>query len=60
MKNEDQFLAQSLLPINLNKLKQEDELHIYEAYKVDLQTQEEFTLEWKDGKQDEKYIPQTR
>jgi hypothetical protein len=27
-------------------------LHIYEAYKVDLQTQEEFTLEWKDGKQD--------
>jgi hypothetical protein len=47
VKNEDQFLAQSLLPINLNKLKQEDELHIYEAYKVDLQTQEEFTLEVK-------------
>ena len=29
----------------LNKLKQEDELHVYDAYRADLQTQEEFTLE---------------
>jgi hypothetical protein len=27
----------------INKLKQEDELHIYDAYREDLQTQEEFT-----------------
>ena len=32
---------------NLNKLKQEDELHIYDAYRVDLQIQQEFTLEVK-------------
>jgi hypothetical protein len=34
-----------LILINLSKLKQEDELHIYDAYRADLQTQEEFTLE---------------
>jgi hypothetical protein len=49
-----------LIPINLNKLKQEDELHIYVSYRADLQTLEEFTLEFKDGKQDGNYIPQTR
>jgi hypothetical protein len=27
------------------KTLQEDELHIYDAYRADLQTQEEFTLE---------------
>jgi len=39
--NEDRFLAQ-LIPINLNKQKQEDELHMYDAYRADLQTQDEF------------------
>jgi hypothetical protein len=29
VKNEDRFLA--LVPINLNKLKKEDELHIYDT-----------------------------
>ena len=43
VKNEDRFLA--LVPINLNKLKKEDELHIYYTYRAYLQTQEEFTLE---------------
>jgi hypothetical protein len=47
VKNADRFLAQLLIPINLNKLKQEDELHIYDAYRADLQTQEEFILEVK-------------
>jgi hypothetical protein len=32
--------------VNLNKLKQEDELHIYVSYRADLQTLEEFTLEF--------------
>ena len=32
MKNADRCLAQLLIPINLNKLKQENELHIYDAY----------------------------
>ena len=45
VKNEDRFLA--LVPINLNKLKKEDELHIYDTYRAYLQTQEEFTLEIK-------------
>ena len=45
VKNEDRFLA--LIPINLNKLKKEDELHIYDTYRAYLQTQEEFTLEIK-------------
>ena len=31
VKKKDRFLAQLLIPINLNKLKQEDELHIYDA-----------------------------
>jgi hypothetical protein len=41
---------------NLNKLKQEDELHVYDAYRADLQTQEiggtqeELTLESKKWK----------
>jgi hypothetical protein len=41
---------------NLNKLKQEDELHVYNAYRADLQTQEiggtqeELTLESKKWK----------
>ena len=43
MKNGDQFLAQLLVPINLNKLKREDELNIYDAYSADLKTQQEFT-----------------
>ena len=47
MKNGDQFLGQLLIPINLNKLKREDELHIYDAYKPDLQTRQEFTREVK-------------
>jgi hypothetical protein len=47
VKNADQFLAQLLIPINLNKLKREDELHIYDAYRVDLQTQQEFSFEVK-------------
>ena len=47
MKYGDQFLAQLLIPINLNKLKREDELHIYDAYRVDLQTQQEFSFEVK-------------
>jgi len=41
----DRFMAQLLIPINLNKLKQEDELHICDAYRADLR--EEFTLEVK-------------
>ena len=47
MKNGDQFLAQLLIPINLDKLKREDELYIYDAYSADLQTQQKFTLEVK-------------
>jgi hypothetical protein len=47
VKNADRYLAQLLIPTNLNKLKQEDELHIYDAYWEDLQTQQEFTLEIK-------------
>ena len=43
MKYEDRFLVQLLIPINLSKLKQEDEFHIYDAYRTDLQTHEEFT-----------------
>jgi septin family protein len=46
-KNAYQYLAQLLIPTNLNKLKWEDELHIYDAYRADLQTQVEFTLEVK-------------
>jgi hypothetical protein len=42
VKNEDRFLT--LVPINLNKFKKEDELHIYDTYRAYLQTQEEFTL----------------
>jgi hypothetical protein len=45
VKNEDRFLE--LVPINLNKLKKEDKLHIYDTYRAYLQTQEEFTLEIK-------------
>jgi len=41
VKNADQFLAQLLLSINLNKLKREDELHIYDASRVDLQTRQD-------------------
>ena len=48
VKNEDRFLA--LIPINLNKLKKEDELHIYDTYRAYLQTQEELTLEIKKWK----------
>ena len=44
---QDRFLALLLILINLSKLKQEDELHIYDAYRADLQTHEEFTLELK-------------
>ena len=47
VKNGDQFLAQLLIPINLNKLKREDELNIYDAYSADMQTRQEFTLEVK-------------
>ena len=47
VKNAVRFLAELLIPINLNKLKQEDELHIHYAYRADLQTQQEFTLEVK-------------
>ena len=47
------------MPINLNKLKQEDELHIYDAYRADLQTHKQFTLEVKDRKLGGNYIPQT-
>ena len=50
MKNADRFLVQLLIPINLNKLKREDELHIHDAYRPYLQTRQEFTHEvhrWK-------------
>jgi hypothetical protein len=47
VKNGDQFLAQLLIPINLNKLKREDELNVYDAYSADFQTRQEFTLEVK-------------
>jgi hypothetical protein len=47
VKNADQCLAQLLILINLNKLKREDELHIHDAYRADLQTLQEFTLEVK-------------
>jgi hypothetical protein len=47
VKNGDQLLAQLLIPINLNKLKREDELNKYDAYSADLQTQQQFTLEVK-------------
>jgi len=47
VKNADNFLAQLLIPISLNKLKREDELHIYDAYRKDLQTQQQFTFEVK-------------
>jgi len=47
VKNAVRFLAELLIPINLNKLKQEDELHIHYAYKADLQTQQEFILDVK-------------
>ena len=49
MKYEDRFLAQLyiLIPINLSKLKHEDAFHVYDAYRTDLQTHEEFTLEVK-------------
>jgi hypothetical protein len=47
VKNGDQFLAQLLIPINLNKLKREDELNIYDAYSAYLQIRQEFTLEVK-------------
>jgi len=33
-----------LIPIILIKLKQEDELHMYDAYRADLKTQVEFTI----------------
>ena len=46
VKNAVRFLSELLIPINLNKLKQEDELHIYVSYRADLQTLEEFTLEF--------------
>jgi hypothetical protein len=59
VKNEDRFLVQLLMLINLNKLKQEDELHIYDAYRADLQTHKQFTLEVKDRKLGGNYIPQT-
>ena len=47
VKNADRFLVQLLIPINLSKLKREDELHIYDAYRPDLQTRQEFTREVK-------------
>jgi hypothetical protein len=47
VKNEDRFLAQFLISINVTKLRQEEELHIYDAYRADLQTKEEFTFEVK-------------
>ena len=37
VKNEDWFLAQLLIPVNLSKLKHEDESHIYDANRTDLQ-----------------------
>ena len=61
VKNGDQFLAQLLIPINLNKLKREDELHIYDAYSADLKTPQEFTLEVKRWKARwELSVPQTK
>ena len=44
VKNADRFLVQLLIPINLNKLKREDELNIYDAYSADLQTQQSLHL----------------
>jgi hypothetical protein len=41
------LLLPLLIPINLNKIKREGELHIYNACRADLQTQQEFTLEVK-------------
>ena len=40
VKNAVRFLAHLLIPITLNKLKQEDELKMYHAYYVNLQTQQ--------------------
>jgi len=43
------------------KLKREDELHIYDTYRADLQTQQEpLHLKQKDGKQGGIYISQTK
>ena len=36
VKNADRFLEQVLIAINLNKLKQEDELNICDAYRADV------------------------
>ena len=47
LKNAVRFLAHVLIPITLSKLKQEDELKMYYAYYVNLQTHQEFTLEVK-------------
>jgi hypothetical protein len=47
VENADRYLAQVLIPTNLSKLKQEDALHIYDAYREVLQTQQEITLEIK-------------
>ena len=47
VENTDRYLAQVLIPTNLSKLKQEDALHIYDAYREVLQTQQEITLEIK-------------
>jgi hypothetical protein len=47
VENADRYLAQVLIPTNLRKLKQEDALHIYDAYREVLQTQQEITLEIK-------------
>lgn len=50
VKNEDQFLAQYLIPSLLDGLMDEVKIRLHEAYRSDIQTQEEFEAEvrrWK-------------
>ena len=43
--SEERFLAQLLIPHNLNNLKRENQLRIYRAYEPDLQPENQFLLE---------------
>jgi hypothetical protein len=43
--SEERFLAQLLIPHNLNNLKKENQLRIYRAYEPDLQPENQFLLE---------------
>jgi hypothetical protein len=43
--SEERFLAQLLIPHNLNNFKKENQLRIYRAYEPDLQPENQFLLE---------------